>query len=100
MVVPRKTHWIFGRQTGWSCSEFCNLPSEHNVLKHDGVADKRFKLIHFYGGENGDYDEFYDLRKDPQEMHNCIADHRYTRKIKRLQKQLDKFRVELKVDEY
>ena len=33
-------------------------------------------------------------------MHNCIADSRYARKIKRLQKQLDKFRVELKVDEY
>ena len=33
-------------------------------------------------------------------MHNCIADRRYTRKIKRLQKQLDKFRTELKVDEY
>ena len=79
---------------------YYDLPSEHNVLKHDGVADKRFKLIHFYGGENGDYNEFYDLRKDPQEMHNCITDRRYARKIKRLQKQLDKFRTELKVDEY
>lgn len=79
---------------------YYDLPSEHNVLKHDGVADKRFKLIHFYGGENGDYDEFYDLRKDPQEMHNCIAEKRYARRISRLQKQLDKFRVELKVDEY
>ncbi len=79
---------------------YYDLPSEHNVLKHDGVADKRFKLIHFYGGENGDYEEFYDLRKDPQEMHNCIAEGRYARRISRLQKQLDKFRVELKVDEY
>ena len=79
---------------------YYDLPSEHNVLKHDGVADKRFKLIHFYGGENGDYNEFYDLRKDPQEMHNCITYRRYARKIKRLQKQLDKFRMELKVDEY
>ena len=47
-----------------------------------------------------DYEEFYDLRKDPQEMHNCIAERRYARRISRLQKQLDKFRVELKVDEY
>jgi arylsulfatase A-like enzyme len=79
---------------------YYDLPSEHNVLKHDGVSDKRYKLLHFYGGSEGDYNEFYDIRKDPDEMHNLISDKRYKRRIARLQKQLDKFRVELKVDEY
>ena len=79
---------------------YYDLPSEHNVLKHDGVSDKRYKLLHFYGGSEGDYDEFYDIRKDPDEMHNLISDKRYKRRIARLQKQLDKFRVDLKVDEY
>jgi len=23
--MPRNNRWIFGRQTGWSCSEFCIL---------------------------------------------------------------------------
>ena len=79
---------------------YYDLPSEHNVLKHDGVSDKRYKLLHFYGGSEGDYDEFYDIRKDPDEMQNLISDKRYKRRIARLQKQLDKFREELKVDEY
>ena len=79
---------------------YYDLPSEHNVLKHDGVSDKRYKLIHFYGGEEGDYSEFYDLRKDPDEMHNCIADPRYRHRITRLQRRLDKFRKELGVDEW
>jgi len=79
---------------------YYDLPSEHNVLKHDGVLDKRYKLIHFYGGAEGDYNEFYDIKKDPNEMSNLISDKRQRRKIARLQKQLDKFRQELGVDEY
>ena len=79
---------------------YYDLPSEHNVLKHDGVSDKRFKLIHFYGGADGDYSEFYDTKKDPNEMHNLISEKRYSRRIARLQRQLDKFRVELAVDEF
>ncbi len=79
---------------------YYDLPSEHNVLKHDGVSDKRYKLIHFYGGKDGDYSEFYDLRKDPSEMHNCFGDKRYRRQIARLQRRLDKFRRDLRVDEW
>lgn len=79
---------------------YYDIPSEHNVLKHDGVSDKRYKLIHFYGGEEGDYSEFYDIKKDPNELSNLYGDKRYRRKIARLQKQLDKFRTELAIDEY
>ena len=79
---------------------YYDIPSEHNVLKHDGVSDKRYKLIHFYGGEEGDYSEFYDIKKDPNELSNLYGDKRYRRKIARLQKQLNKFRTELAIDEY
>ena len=79
---------------------YYDLPSEHNVLKHDGVSDKRYKLIHFYGGAEGDYSEFYDIKKDPDEMNNLYGEKRYKRRVARLQKQLDKFRTELAVDEY
>jgi uncharacterized sulfatase len=47
-------------------------PGFHNIKRHYGVRSQRYKLIHFY------YDidawEFYDLEKDPQEMHNLIDD--------------------------
>ncbi|MBR1927481.1 MAG: sulfatase [Bacteroidales bacterium] len=79
---------------------YYDIPSEHNVLKHDGGSDKRYKLIHFYGGDEGSYDEFYDIRKDPTEMRNLYGERRYRRRIARLQRQLDKFRSELAVDEY
>ena len=79
---------------------YYDLPSEHNVLKHDGVSDKRFKLIHFYGGSEGDYSEFYDIRKDPSEMTNLYGNRRYKSRIARLQKQLDAFRERLGVDEF
>ncbi|MDF0709065.1 sulfatase [Flagellimonas okinawensis] len=43
-------------------------PSEHDVRRHYGITTDRYKLIHFY------YDldkwELYDLRDDPNEMHN------------------------------
>ena len=69
------------------------------ISKMDGVFDKRFKLIHFYG-EDGTYDEFYDLKKDPTETHNAIDNPRYSRDIKRLKARLNRFREDLKVDEF
>ncbi|MBQ7194817.1 MAG: sulfatase [Bacteroidales bacterium] len=69
------------------------------ISKMDGVFDKRFKLIHFYG-EDGTYDEFYDLKKDPTETHNAIDSPRYSRDIKRLKARLSRFREDLKVDEF
>ena len=45
-------------------------PSTHDVRKHEGVSEKRFKLIRFYGRDvpNGEEWELFDLKKDPQEM--------------------------------
>ena len=42
----------------------------HAVRRHEGVSTARHKLIRFYGPDlpNGEEWEFYDLKKDPQEM--------------------------------
>ena len=63
------------------------------------MSDGRYKLIHFYGKE-GNYDEFYDLKKDPNELHNLISEAKYHKHIARLQTQLDLFRKQERVDEW
>jgi arylsulfatase A-like enzyme len=44
---------------------------EHKVSPHFGVKTKRYKLIRFYKRVNGW--ELYDLKKDPDEMHNVFG---------------------------
>ncbi|GAB1416983.1 sulfatase [Paludibacter sp.] len=84
---------------------YYDYPAIHQVRRHDGVSDGRFKLIHFYDqkSENGDKtlcNEFYDLNNDPNELNNIYGDKKYKKEISRLQKQLDKFRKEQNVDEF
>lgn len=84
---------------------YFDYPAEHRVRRHDGVFDGRFKLIHFYGpGSFGmpaiDEYEFYDLRKDPEELHNVFGMPRYRKRTKRLESRLDAYRKELEVPEY
>ena len=45
-------------------------------------------------------DELYDLQKDPNELNNLYGDIKYKKIQDRLQKRLDSYRIELKVDEY
>ena len=85
---------------------YYEYPLCHSVRKHDGVADGRYKLIHFYGKaiSKGDSDldcnELYDLEKDPHELNNVIGNPDYKDVENRLLKRLYKFRKDLKVDEY
>lgn len=78
---------------------FYDNGGEHNVSKHDGVSDKRYKLIHFYG-KGGTYDELYDLEKDPDELVNVIENPEYAGVRSRLSKALTRFRKRLQVDEF
>ena len=76
-------------------------PAEHNVSRHEGVSDKRYKLIHFYD-EDGvleSYDELYDLKTDPEEMHNLIGERKYRRIERRLRRHLEMFRSQYETDE-
>jgi len=54
---------------------YYEYPAVHMVKRHYGVANDRYKLIHFY--YDVDEWELYDLETDPQEMHNVYNDPEY-----------------------
>lgn len=66
---------------------YYDFPAFHMVKKHYGISTKRFKLMHFY--DDIDTWEFYDLEKDPQELHNAIDDRSYSDIIAKMHVQLD-----------
>ena len=75
------------------------------VRRHDGVRDKQYQLIHFYGDKDEhraaiNCNELYDLKNDPNELHNLYNDPEYKEVQERLQQKLDEFRRDEKVDEY
>lgn len=50
---------------------FYEYPAEHMAMRHYGVRDGRYKLIHFYNRLN--QWELYDLQADPHEMNNIYG---------------------------
>ena len=75
----------------WGIKEY---PAEHMVCRHYGVRTKRYSLIHFY--DDIDAWELYDLKKDPEQMHNIYGQpgtEKITKKLRdelhRLQEQYD-----------
>jgi arylsulfatase A-like enzyme len=46
-------------------------PAEHAVKRHYGIFDGRWKLIHYYN--DIDQWELFDLKTDPEEMHNIYG---------------------------
>ena len=73
---------------------YYEYPAVHSVRRHEGVATKRFKLIHFY-----DLDEWelYDLEKDPDEMYSVYCKPEYAAKVKELKAELKKLKKLYKV---
>lgn len=74
------------------------------VRRHDGVRDRRYKLIHWYGdgtGPDGPIDswELYDLKKDPVEVNNVYNDPKYSKVRDKLHAALEEKRKELDVAE-
>ena len=76
-------------------------PSTHDVRKHEGVSENRYKLIRFYGKDvpNGEEWELFDLKKDPQELNSEYANPEYTEEVARLKKELQRLRKYYKVPE-
>lgn len=66
---------------------YYDYPAFHMVKRHYGVRTKRYKLMHFY--DDIDTWEFYDLEKDPQELHNAISEASYKEIISDLRHKLD-----------
>jgi arylsulfatase A-like enzyme len=65
---------------------YYEFPNEHMVKRHYGIRTERYKLIHFY--YDIDQWELYDLKDDPNEMHNLIDNPEFQDEIKRLKKEL------------
>jgi len=70
---------------------YYEYPRPHAVKKHYGVRTDRYKLIHFYN----DIDEWelFDLKNDPNEVHNLINDPAQTENIIVLKQKLAELQV-------
>lgn len=77
---------------------YYEFPNEHGTRKHDGVRTDRYKLIHFY--EFPESWELYDLKTDPREMHNLIADSAYQKIIPTLKQRLKELQESYEVDQF
>ncbi len=65
---------------------YYEYPAVHMVKRHYGIATDRYKLIHFY--YDVDQWELYDLKTDPDEMHNVYGDPDYAEIQKELHEKL------------
>ena len=72
---------------------YYDFPAVHNVRKHEGVANKRYKLMHFYEIDEW---ELYDLEKDPHEMKNQYSNPSYASVVKEMKVELEKLKKQYK----
>lgn len=80
---------------------YYEFPGFHSVKRHYGVRNDRYKLIHFYN--NNDQWEFYDLKEDPNEIHNAFNDIKYSAEIEKMSKELERLMLKYKeppIDEW
>ena len=73
---------------------YYEYPGWHFVRRHYGVADRRFKLIHFYEKDVNEW-ELYDLQFDPFEINNVYDNPEYAKVKERLADKLKQLRSEL-----
>lgn len=71
---------------------YYEYPQPHRVAPHFGVRTERFKLIRFYGPH--DSWELFDLKKDPREMNNLIADPAMQSTVQTLKQELERLMLE------
>ena len=71
---------------------YYEYPDEHRVNRHFGIRTPRYSLMRFYGDVN--QWELYDLKRDPENMHNLYGKPgtlNLTRKLKKKLLQLQEF---------
>ena len=68
---------------------YYEYPAVHSVRRHEGIATKRYKLLHFY--DLGEW-ELYDLEKDPHEMKSEYSNPEYADVVAELKKELQRLR--------
>jgi len=80
---------------------YYEFPGAHSVRRHYGVADGRYKLIHFYphpwDAAPIDEWELYDLKSDAKELKSVFGDPGYADVQQRLKAELAQLRRELEV---
>ena len=69
---------------------YYEYPSVHMVKRHYGVANERYKLMHFY--YDVDEWELYDLKNDPAEMNSVYGDPEYAEVQKMMHEKLTALR--------
>ena len=69
---------------------YYEYPAVHSVKRHYGVRTQRYKLIHFYFDQEAW--EMYDLKRDPNETNNVVAQPEYQDVRRRLEKELKRLR--------
>ncbi len=84
---------------GWRESiyyHYYEFPGYHNVRRHYGVRNHRYKLIHFYMIDGW---ELYDLQNDPNELNSVYGKPAYAKVTEEMKKELSRLRKEYQVPE-
>jgi len=71
---------------------YYEFPQPHHVSPHFGITTARYKLIRFYKGQ--DTWELYDLKKDPNELHNIYGQKKYEKTVQQLKNKLKELVIE------
>ncbi|MEJ5993749.1 sulfatase [Pedobacter sp. Du54] len=88
---------ITGKDTSWRKEVYYHYyEKSFGLTRHYGIRTKRYKLIHFYDPINSW--ELYDLKNDPNEMHNIYEDPKQGKTIAELKKKLKALQVKYKDD--
>lgn len=77
---------------------YYEFPGPHDVRRHYGVTDGRFKLIRFYEPDVDQW-EFFDLQRDPYELTSVYGNPEYAKEQARMEQELKRLRKELEVPE-
>jgi len=75
---------------------YYEFPGPHNVQRHYGVVNDRYKLVHFYEPDM-DYWELFDLWNDPYELKSVYGQADYSKAQKELEGELARLRKDLAV---
>lgn len=76
---------------------YYEYPQPHNVAPHFGLRTDRYTLARFYGPD--DFWELYDIRKDPQNLHNIYGKPGYEQLTASLKARLKTNIIKYKDDE-
>lgn len=89
-----------GQKTNWkneSYYHYYEYPQPHHVYPHFGIRTEQYSFARFYGEKH--FWELYDIKKDPQNLHNLYGKPAYRAVIEKLKKALKNQIIQLKDQE-